>query len=178
MSIARRRFSTLGLGIIALALHSLGAPSDAQVLRPTNADTAFRQVPLLLPSGGNDYVTGVGHSTWPTSLDTLTLVKAIGGNDSILIASTRTQGVRIGLNGSVRYTFPPNTYASRVGAIVTADDWTNPSEGTLPMIIASFTFQDGRTWGTGTLYDVNLNLGYPFLLAYRVRNNRSIKYLT
>ena len=125
-------------------------------------------MPLLFPTGGTDFVKGVGHPTWPTFLDS-TLVRAIGGTDSILIASART-GVRIGLNGSVTYTFPPNTYANRVGAIVTAIDWTVPSEGTLPMLIASFTFQDGRTWGTGTLYDVNLDLGYPFLAYYRVRN--------
>ena len=68
------------------------------------------------------------------------------------------------------YTFPPNTYANRIGAIVTADDWTNPTESTLPILIASFTFQDGRTWGTGTLYDVSSGLGYPFLLYYRVRD--------
>ena len=158
------------LGLVALGFLALcGHPRCALAARPSNADTAFTQVPLLSPSGGTDYVTGVGHGTWPTFLDS-TLVRAIGGTDSILIASTRTQGVRIGLNGSVTYTFPPHTFANRVGAIVTANDWTDPEDGTFPVLTASFTFADGRTWGTGTLYDVSLDLGYPFLLAYRVRN--------
>jgi hypothetical protein len=162
----------LALALLALLLASLAAhKTDAAspTLKPSNADTAFRQVPLLSPSGGTDYMTGVGHSTWPAFLDS-TLIRSIGGGDSVQVASTRTNGVRIGLNGSITYTFPPNTYANRVGAIVTADDWTNPLESTLPMLIASFTFADGRTWGTGTLYDVSLDLGYPFLLRYRVRN--------
>jgi hypothetical protein len=158
------------LGLVALGVLTLcGYPRCALAAKPSNADTAFRQVPLLAPSGGTDYVTGVGHLTWPSFLDSV-LVRAIGGSDSILIASTRAQGVRIGLNGSVTYSFPPHTFANRVGTIVTANDWTDPLESTLPMLIASFTFADGRTWGTGTLYDVTSNLGYPYLLYYRVRN--------
>jgi hypothetical protein len=158
------------VGLIALGFLALcGHPRCALAARPSNADAAFTQVSLVSPSGGTGYVTGVGHPTWPTFLDS-TLVRAIGGTDSILIASTRNSGVRIGLNGSVTYTFPPRTFANRVGTIVTADDWTDPLESTLPMLIASFTFADGRTWGTGTLYDVSSNLGYPYLLYYRVRN--------
>ncbi len=166
---ARGLRACLRLAILGSFLALCGHPHYALAARPSNADTAFTQVPLLAPSGGTGYVTGVGHPTWPTFLDSV-LVRAIGGSDSILIASTRTQGVRIGLNGSVTYTFPPHTFANRVGTIVTADDWTNPLESTLPMLIASFTFADGRTWGTGTLYDVTSNLGYPYLLYYRVRD--------
>lgn len=68
------------------------------------------------------------------------------------------------------YTFPPNTYANRVGAIVTADDWTDGNDTGFPVLTASFTFADGRIWGTGTLIDVSSSLGYPFLLGYRVRD--------
>ncbi len=163
----RPRFLLVLAFLVTLSSASAGAAVPH--LSPSNSDTAFRQVPLLTPSGGSGYVTGVGHLTWPTFLDS-TLQRSIGSGDSVLVASTRTKGVRIGLNGSVTYTFPANTYANRVGAIVTADDWTDPTESTLPMLIASFTFADGRTWGTGTLYDINLDLGYPFLLYYRVRN--------
>lgn len=137
---------------------------------PSNASSAFTQIPLTTPSGGTGYATPAGHLTWPTFLDDPHLIQAIGGSDTILIASTRDSGVTIGLNGSVTYTFPPNTFANRVGAIVTANDWTDGSDTGFPVLTASFTFSDGRTWGTGSLYDVSSGLGYPFLLRYRVRN--------
>lgn len=148
------------LGLCGHARPALGAT-------PSNAQAAFRQVSLLSPSGGTGYATG-GHLTWPTFLDSL-LIRAIGGTDSIQIKSTRSQGVSVGLNGSVTYTLPPKTFANRVGAIVTANDWTDGSETGFPVLTASFTFSDGRTWGTGTLFDVSSGLGYPFLLRFRVR---------
>ena len=88
------------VGALAAILVTSSGAFTLPTLKPSNADTAFRQVPLLSPSGGTDYVTGVGHSTWPTFLDSSALVWPIGGGDSILIASTRTQGVTVGLNES------------------------------------------------------------------------------
>lgn len=154
--------------VVIGALGLCGRAGLAFAARPSNSQVAFKQVSLPSPSGGTGYATG-GHLTWPTFLDSL-LVRAIGGTDSIQIKSTRTQGVSVGLNGSVTYMLPPKTFANRVGAIVTANDWTHGSETGFPVLTASFTFGDGRTWGTGTLYDVSSGLGYPFLLRYRVRN--------
>ena len=146
------------------------APKRSEGGTPSNAAAAFTQVPLTTPSGGSGYVRPAGHSTWPTFLDDSHLIHAIGGGDTILIASTRTNGVSIGLNGAVTFTFPPNTFANRVGAIVTANNWTDPSETGYPVLTASFAFADGRTWGSGTLYDVSSGEGYPFLLRSRVRD--------
>ncbi|MGH7741748.1 MAG: hypothetical protein ACRENS_06965 [Candidatus Eiseniibacteriota bacterium] len=111
-----------------------------------------------------------GHDKWPLSLDNPALIRAIGNGDTAIIASTRLHGVSINLDGSVTYTLPPNTYANRVGAIVTANDWVNPTDGTLPVLIASFAFADGRHWGTGTFSDVMLDDGKALNLIYQVRN--------
>lgn len=159
-------------GVVAVVVVGLlglcGQVRPALSATPSNAAAAFRQVPLTSPSGGTGYATG-GHLTWPTFLDSLR-IRAIGGTDSIQIKSTRTQGVTIGLNGSVAYALPPKTFANRVGAIVTANDWDDNTETGFPVLTASFTFSDGRTWGDGTLFDVSSSRGYPFLLGFRVRN--------
>ena len=167
MRIARDVITVLLSAALTFAVHGQSA---AQALRPSNADTAFTQIPLLTPSAGTGYVADVGHATWPSLLDNSALIRAIGGGDSVLIASTRTHGVSVGLNGTVTYTLPPGTYANRVGAIVTANDWTDPDETGFPVLTASFLFADGRTWGDGSMYDVSSGLGYPFLLHNRVRN--------
>ncbi len=164
-----RPFTHRAIAIIVVgAIGLCGQARPTFAATPSNAASAFKQVPLLSPSGGTGYAAG-GHTTWPTFLDGL-LVRAIGGTDSILIRSTRSQGVSIGLNGSVTYTLPPKTFANRVGAIVTANDWTDGEDAGFAVLTASFTFGDGRTWGTGTLYDVSSGGGYPFDLWYRVRN--------
>lgn len=121
MRIALGFQAAVGFSIIALTLnaqYTLGATPQCM---PSNADTAFRQVPLSTPSGGVGYVFA-GHPEWPAFLDSSSLVRAIGGVDSILIASTRLLGVSINLDGSVTYTLPPNTYANRVGTIITANN--------------------------------------------------------
>lgn len=163
----RRRFLWL-LCALLIVQQTLWAAGRSEAGTPSNASSAFLQLPLGSPNGGTGYVIG-GHATWPTFLDSIR-IRGIGGTDSIQIQSTRSLGVSIGLNGLATYTFPPKTFANRVGAIVTANDWSDGSDTGFPVLTASFTFADGRTWGTGTLYDVSSGEGYPFLLRYRVRN--------
>lgn len=151
------------LTLLAPAIHA--APG----CMPTNASKAFTQIPLQSPSSGSGYFT-FGHAIWPPFLDDSTLVWPLSGGDSILIASFRTQGISINLDGSVTYTFPPNTYANRVGTIVTANDWTDGGNGTFPVLTASFTFSDGRQWGSGTAQDVPSNSGKALSLVHQVRN--------
>ena len=109
-------------GVLVVTLTLVTVRKQRKRRYPIERNSAFLQQPLTAPSGGTGYVTG-GHPTWPTFLDSVR-IRAIGGADSILIKSTRSQGVSIGLNGSVTYTFPPKTYANRVGAIVTANNWS------------------------------------------------------
>lgn len=170
MHIARGLYGALVISLVALAFHPQWALSAVPNFRPSNADTAFRQVSLSAPSGGHGYVRSAGHTEWPALLDNSSLVRAIGGLDSIFIASTRTKGVSVSLDGAVTYTLPPNTYANRVGTIVTANDFVDPIDGTFPVLTASFTFADGRHWGTGTSSDVMLNAGKALNTIYQVRN--------
>jgi hypothetical protein len=137
--------------------------SDAST--PSNANAAFTQINLHSPTGSG-FVFPSGHSIWPSFLNDPHLVRAIGHGDSILIASTRDSGVTVNLDGSITYTLPPDTYANRVGAIVTANNWTTASDGTFPVLTASFTFSDGRQWGSGTSVDVPQNGGKALNLVY------------
>lgn len=124
---------------------------SALAARPSNADTAFRQVPLNPPSSGSGYVPNQGHGQWPLSLENPALIWPIGGIDSVLIASKRLQGVRINLDGSVTYSLPPNTRANRIAVIVTANDGTDPLDYNFPLLFVSCAFGDGRTWGSTSL---------------------------
>jgi hypothetical protein len=170
MRIARGFRAAVVFSSIVLALHAPGVLGAVPPSRPSNADTAFRQVPLSAPSGGHGYALNAGHlAEWPALLDSSSLVRAIGGLDSVLIASSRSKGVSISLDGAVTYTLPPNTYANRVGTIITANDG-QPWDGGLPMLSASFSFSDGRRWGSGTVSDVQFGGGHPFSLSNSVRN--------
>jgi hypothetical protein len=123
----------------------------------------------LFSLSGSGFVHA-GHSIWPSLLNNPALVHPIGGGDSVLIASTRDSGVTVNLDGSITYTLPPNTHANRVGTIVTANNWTTASDGTFPVLTASFTFGDGRHWGSGTVVDVPQSAGKALNLVYQVRN--------
>jgi hypothetical protein len=113
-------------------------------------------------------VLNSGHSQWPLSLDNPVLVWPIGGTDSVLIASTRLQGVRVSLDGSVTYSLPPDTYANRIAAIVTANDGTDPLDYNFPLLFVSCTFGDGRTWGSTTV--PGLFNTYDLAFGHDVRN--------
>jgi hypothetical protein len=139
--VLRDYFGLVTFALLALCWH----PRGALAAKPSNADTAFRQVPLNPPSSGSGYVPNSGHSQWPLSLDNSALILPIGGSDSVLIASTRLQGVRINLDGSVTYSLPSNTRANRIAVIVTANDGTDPLDYNFPLLFVSCTFGDGRT---------------------------------
>jgi hypothetical protein len=158
------------LGAFLLCLHAPRSQAAVPPLSPSNGSAAFRQITLLSPSSGTGYALNAGHPKWPLLLDDPALIRAIGGSDTVLIASTRSHGVSISLDGSVTYTLPPNTYANRVGTILTANDWVSALDGTLPVLMASFTFGDGRHWGVGTFSDVMLDEGKAFNTVYQVRN--------
>ncbi len=95
--VLRDCFGLVTIALLGLCWH----PRCALAAKPSNADTAFRQVPLNPPSSGSGYVPNSGHGQWPLSLDNAALIWPIGGSDSVLIASTRLQGVLINLDGSV-----------------------------------------------------------------------------
>jgi hypothetical protein len=156
------------IALVAFALALCWHPRCALAAKPSNADTAFRQVPLNPPSSGSGYVPNSGHGQWPLSLENPALIWPIGGVDSVLIASTRLQGVRINLDGSVTYSLPPNTRANRIAVIVTANDGTDPFDYNFPLLFVSCTFGDGRTWGSTSL--PGLFNTYDLAFGHDVRN--------
>ena len=166
-------YATVILSLGAVSALTLSFPPSHAAppgCTPTNAAQAFTQIPLLSPSASSGAVLPSGHATWPTFLTDPTLVWPLSGGDSVLIASTQTQGVSVNLDGFVTYAFPASTYANRLATIITANDATDPLDFTLPVLTASFTFADGRQWGSGTSADVMSGAGRPFSLGNSIRN--------
>lgn len=167
-----RRLAAVALVLCALAL--LRA-NDCQAVcnlacSPSNASAAFRQIQLLTPTSGAGYVLNAGHAGWPLSLDNAALVRAIGGGDSVLIASSRLHGVSINLDGSVTYALPPNTRANRIAAIVTANNGTDPFDYNFPLLFVSATFSDGRHWGVSTFDGDEIWTTKDLAFGHDVRN--------